>query len=169
MGLNVREGKPSQPSSYMTDPSYEHLLCDVVHKIKNGLGGIGGFAGLLDRDIEADDKRKRLVRRIQEGVLKVNDIVVSLMILVRNVRPMWERIPIRTMINDVWDNYWFEAGSDGEDKPSVLDKESGCSHVITDPQLFQYLIYHSLRFIDLAGGRIDTIRWQDENDDKDIL
>jgi hypothetical protein len=161
MEQRIHELKQGRSPFFMTDPCYEQLLCDVVHKIKNGLGGIGGFAGLLDRDIDADDKRKRLVRRIQEGVLKVNDVVVALMILVRNTRPMCEQVPIRPMVKDVWENYWFEAGCDEDERGSTLEMDSEQSHVDTDPQLFQVLIYHTLRFIHLAGGKIDAIQWRD--------
>lgn len=150
-----------QPASVIPDPSYEHLLCDVVHKIKNGLGGIGGFAGLLDRDIDADDKRKRLVRRIQEGVIKVNDIVVALMILVRNTKPVPERMPVRPMIKDVWINYQYEIGRDEKTDSNGFDLKSGVTHIVTDPQLFQHLIYHTFRFIDLVGGNIESVRWME--------
>ena len=32
----------------------DKLIVDVVHKMKNNLGGITGFAALLERDLGAD-------------------------------------------------------------------------------------------------------------------
>ena len=51
----------------------------VVHEVKNPLGGIQGFAELLDRDLEERDPRKRLVQKIMEGVETLNRIVKSLL------------------------------------------------------------------------------------------
>ena len=61
----------------------DKFLSDVVHKIKNNLGGIGGFASLLERDFERSDPRKRLLQRIIDGVHRLNDFVIHLMTLVQ--------------------------------------------------------------------------------------
>jgi len=44
------------------------MAATVAHEIRNPLGGIGGFAKLLQRDIPEDDPRRRLSERIIEGV-----------------------------------------------------------------------------------------------------
>jgi signal transduction histidine kinase len=51
----------------------------VVHELKNPLGGIRGFAELLDRDLEEGDPRKRSVRKIMQGVDTMDRIVKSLL------------------------------------------------------------------------------------------
>ncbi len=51
----------------------------VIHELKNPLGGIRGFAELLDRDLEKGDPRKRSVRKIMEGVETLDGIVKSLL------------------------------------------------------------------------------------------
>ncbi len=55
------------------------MAATVAHEIRNPLGGIGGFAGLLARDIPENDPRHRLVDRIQEGVGSLNRIVTNLL------------------------------------------------------------------------------------------
>ena len=73
--LRVMEESTLQPSVN------QKLFADAVHSIKNSLGGIAGFAALLDRDLDSEDPKKRLTQRIQDGVMRVNDMVVSLMLL----------------------------------------------------------------------------------------
>jgi nitrogen-specific signal transduction histidine kinase len=62
------------------DEHMHRLLTEVIHKIKNSLGGIGGFAALLERDLGPDDPRTNLAQRIQNGVVRMNDFVVDLML-----------------------------------------------------------------------------------------
>ena len=55
------------------------LAGEVAHEIRNPLGGIASFANLLERDLETDDPSRRLVRKITEGVARLNRIVSSLL------------------------------------------------------------------------------------------
>lgn len=41
------------------------MAATVAHEIRNPLGGIAGFAGLLERDLSVDDPRRRWVKRIR--------------------------------------------------------------------------------------------------------
>jgi len=51
----------------------------VAHEVKNPLGGIRGFAELLERDLEEVDPRKKWVKKIMEGVDTLDRIVKSLL------------------------------------------------------------------------------------------
>ena len=62
------------------------MAATVAHEIRNPLGGIGGFAGLLERDLDLDDPRRRLVKRIIEGVSGLNRIVTNLLNYTRPVQ-----------------------------------------------------------------------------------
>ena len=68
------------------------MAATVAHEIRNPLGGIAGFATLLERDLAADDPRRRLARKITEGVARLNRIVTSLLSYTRpltlNSRPV---------------------------------------------------------------------------------
>ena len=55
------------------------MAATVAHEIRNPLGGIASFANLLERDLETDDPSRRLVRKITEGVARLNRIVSSLL------------------------------------------------------------------------------------------
>jgi len=140
----------------------EQLLADVIHKIKNGLGGIGGFAALLDRDLPDDDPGKRLVQRIQDGVIKVNDYVISLMTLARAPDPCYEKVQLSSFIKSVW----LEAQ---QDDPSGRSQDQLPPHfsdekfqLKTDPIRLHHFILHLIRFLRWFAERIETIKLQRE-------
>ncbi len=51
----------------------------MAHKIRNPLGGIVGFSGLLGIELDGNERGSRLVGKITEGVDKLNRIVTSLL------------------------------------------------------------------------------------------
>ena len=68
------------------------MAATVAHEIRNPLGGIAGFAALLERGLEVEDSRRRLAQKITEGVARLNRIVSSLLTYTRplklNVHPV---------------------------------------------------------------------------------
>lgn len=54
------------------------MAATMAHKIRNPLGGIAGFAGLLEFEMAENARGKRLVGKVTEGVEKLNRIVTSL-------------------------------------------------------------------------------------------
>ena len=61
------------------------MAATVAHEIRNPLGGIRGFAALLERDIEPDDDRYRLVNKILVGTGKLDKVVNELLEYTRPV------------------------------------------------------------------------------------
>ena len=59
------------------------MAATVAHEIRNPLGGMAGFAALLERDLEEGDPRRRLVGKISEGITRLNRIVSSLLAYTR--------------------------------------------------------------------------------------
>lgn len=144
----------------------EQLLADVVHKIKNSLGGIGGFATLLDRDLENGDPRKRLAQRIQDGVNHVNDIVVSLMTLVRATAPRHEKVKLNSLIREVCYEYWCN-DPDRCENIAIKDLSSnGDMELYADTVLIQKMIFHAIHFLDAVGFFIDSIQMNKVDDNE---
>lgn len=81
-----------QASRVSTLTALGEMAATVAHEIRNPLGGIGGFAGLLERDLDVNDPRRRLVKRIMEGVASLNRMVTNLLNYTRplqlNLRPV---------------------------------------------------------------------------------
>lgn len=69
----------SQVRQMHTLAALGEMAATVAHEIRNPLGGIASFANLLERDLDADDPNRRLVRKITEGVARLNRIVSSLL------------------------------------------------------------------------------------------
>ncbi len=55
------------------------LAAVVAHEIRNPLGGIKGFASLLERDLESTPESLVLVKRIKEGIESLEGIVNDLL------------------------------------------------------------------------------------------
>lgn len=134
----------------------ERLLADVVHKIKNSLGGIGGFATLLERDLEPNDPKMRLTKRIQDGVTGVNDLVIDLMTLVRNDKPEKEKVRLMHVLKSVWRNFSEEKN---REKEHVIQSEDPRDkmEMTADPQMMKKMIHHAVQFTEALGSRMESI------------
>jgi len=134
----------------------ENLLADVVHKIKNGLGGIGGFATLLERDLEADDPRKRLAIRIQDGVQKVNEVVVSLMTLVRMPKPQFKEVNLATILrSDIFRNQY---GCTEIEMPFHSELAKGELRIQADEDMIEKMLMHVVQFTQFYGNGVQAIQ-----------
>jgi len=55
------------------------MAASVAHEIRNPLGGIEGFASLLERDLAGDESKRAMARNIVDGAKILNRIVSSLL------------------------------------------------------------------------------------------
>ena len=55
------------------------MAATIAHEVRNPLSGIGGFAALLEKDLEKDDPRHKLATKIIRGVNSLNDTVTTLL------------------------------------------------------------------------------------------
>lgn len=63
------------------------MTATVAHEIRNPLGGIRGFATLLQRDLQEDDPRSRLVQKILTGTTNLERVVNELLEFTRPITP----------------------------------------------------------------------------------
>ena len=59
------------------------MAATVAHEIRNPLGGIGGYAGLLAKSIPPEDPRRKYVDKIIGGISSLNKIVSNLLAYTR--------------------------------------------------------------------------------------
>jgi PAS domain S-box-containing protein len=76
------------------------MAATVAHEVKNPLGGIRGFADLLDRDLEESDPRKKSVEKIMEGVETLDRIVVSLLNYTKAIRLDFHQVEFISFIDE---------------------------------------------------------------------
>jgi signal transduction histidine kinase len=74
------------------------MAATVAHEIRNPLGGIRGFATLLQRDVEASDPRARLVEKILAGVKSLEEVVNELLEYTRPVHLDRKRIACAELV-----------------------------------------------------------------------
>ena len=136
----------------------DKFLSDVVHKIKNNLGGISGFASLLERDLRPNDPRKKLLHRIIDGVHHLNEFVIHLMSLVQEVEPSFEKVRIKPLLKEVCQSIFEKEKNGNEFSTIVTDFPSETIELSADPHLIREFFFHILHFVQLVGGKMDTIK-----------
>lgn len=141
----------------------EVFLAEIVHKAKNSLGGINGFATLLKRDLDPDDPKRRLAQRVEDGVLKLNEFIESFMTLVRIVDPKQEDIQLNRLVKDVLTNYYSEQQQlfDNLDVGSSFFGEK--VNIVGDTTLLRHLFLHIVRTVYLMNGKIESVRIASED------
>jgi len=117
----------------------------VAHEIRNPLG-IGGFARLLERDIEQGDPRRPLVGRIIEGVGSLNRIVSNLLVYTRPMETRHRMVDVGAWLGEMADWARLEAPSHEIDPIDVrVEVDSGAESGRFDPERLQQVMLNLLR------------------------
>lgn len=120
------------------------MAATVAHEIRNPLGGIGGYAGLLARGIPSDDPRRKLVDKIIQGVSSLNKIVSNLLFYTRKTSLQKVRLNLVDWLEEVLIHAEVEIEKEG--KPIVLQREFSHSLIQAsiDPERFQQVVLNLL-------------------------
>lgn len=78
----------------------EQMAVTVAHGIRNPLASIELLATILAEEAQADVRRSRLARGIQEGVASVNIILTNLLTFTRPVKPCLESLDLTAVIDE---------------------------------------------------------------------
>ncbi len=143
----------------------EKLFPDVVHKIKNSLGGIGGFATLLEKDLGSGDPRIRLVKRIQTGVVKLNELIINLTTLISPSKPIFKKVQLQSIISSAWKNLFQKDDAFGSLMTVHPDLKNGAIELYADPYLMDKLFFHAFRFTQLMDSKIERIDVTPQSED----
>jgi len=132
------------------------LITDVVHKIKNGLGGIAGFAGLLERDLTPNDPKYRIVQRIYNGVISVNETVVALMNLSIVPEISLETVRLTALVKEIWANELQVENGSSDTKIKTMISGENCQ-IRGDRFVLQKIIFSAFKVINYTGNIITKI------------
>jgi PAS domain S-box-containing protein len=75
------------------------MAATVAHEIRNPLGGIRGFAALLERDLEEEDPKYRLIQKILTGVKSLERVVNELLEYTRPIQLTRKQVPLNEIID----------------------------------------------------------------------
>jgi signal transduction histidine kinase len=89
------------------------LAAVVAHEIRNPLGGMKGFATLLERDLSDNEKSLAIVQRIHDGIRNLERIVSDLLEAGRDTRLRLEHTDLLLEIERVVDLMGMAAKGEG--------------------------------------------------------
>jgi len=137
------------------------MSANVAHEIRNPLGSIGGFAALLERDLDEDDPRRNLVKKIIEGVASLDKIVTNLLIYTRPIKADLRPTNLVEYVNEVL--AYLEVEIENQTLPIRIKREFPSRPVNSriDPSLMQQVllnIFHNAVHAMKENGGCLTIR-----------
>jgi len=84
------------------------MAATVAHEVRNPLSGIGGFAALLERDINDNDPKKKLVKKISRGVESLNNTVETLLNYTRYEEVNASKVDYQEFLNATIDQFTID-------------------------------------------------------------
>jgi PAS domain S-box-containing protein len=136
------------------------MASSFAHQVRSPLGGIAGFASLLDRDLPEGDYRRRYIQKLLEGVSHLNRIITSLATYVTPIKPRFQAVPLRTFLTEVLDSFeknW--AGPEKEIRVSFQPAPGPEVELLLDPELLNDVLQRILQNAGEAmprGGEISV-------------
>jgi len=121
------------------------MAASVAHEIRNPLSGIGGFAGLLDRQIPEEDARKKLVSPIITGVNRLNSIVTNLLTYTRPQKLKPTKRNIHKLLDEVIDFFRMSVSINSDEFEIIKSYYNEDVNIYIDTQLFQQILLNMLK------------------------
>ena len=134
-------------------PEFEQLIRDVIHKVKNNLGGISGFATLPSRDLGENSPHQRLLNQIQTSISRLDTLIVDLMVLIRRPKLNPEDFSAKPLLNDLVAQF---SERNKQKCRMDYDPESINEKMIihTDSFIFERIVMYLLNFIEHLNANL---------------
>ena len=117
------------------------MSATVAHEIRNPLGAMGMWAELLERDLQPGDTRSQTLKKIIEGLSRLNKIVSNLLVYTRPTKAEFRKVRLEDILSEVVDFIEIEIGRLGY--AITVAKEwdrQRCTHVLADPEKLEQVI-----------------------------
>ncbi len=142
------------------------MAATVAHEIRNPLGAIGGFAGLLERDLSPEDSRRDLVNKIVQAVSSLNKIVSNLLVFSRPMELQLREIDMIEWMEEILRYAELEATRLEKKIEIKRNFEKIGQDVPFDPEKFQQVIlnltFNAIQSIDEEGRLTISIHKENE-------
>ena len=118
------------------------MAANVAHEVRNPLGAIGGYLELLERDMEEADPKRQLVRKMAEGLARLDRIVTNLLTYTRPLTPDLREADLREVAEEAL--RFFQLGCDEKVSKKVRFslEFSGTVRAYVDTELFQQVLFN---------------------------
>ncbi|MCB9655599.1 MAG: HAMP domain-containing histidine kinase [Deltaproteobacteria bacterium] len=83
------------------DEEMQMMVAGIAHEVRNPLGGIELFGGLLKDDLDDEDPRKGHVLKILRELGVLSRVVNDFLSFARSRKPELKRVPLRELVEDV--------------------------------------------------------------------
>ncbi|MDR3012105.1 MAG: hypothetical protein LBU70_02705 [Chitinispirillales bacterium] len=97
------ESKNIELQQAKTMAALGEMSATVAHEIRNPLGAMGVWAGLLERDIDPQDPRRKTLGKITEGLAKLNKIVSNLLVYTRPLSTEFRKVRLDALLEEIAD------------------------------------------------------------------
>ena len=136
------------------------MAATVAHEVRNPLGGIAGFAAILEKDLKEDDPRRKWVKKIAEGVEILNRIVISLLDYTKVVKFTPNKVDFIRFLDDTLNFFQMDLSSQKKDIQILKTYPKQKFECLIDVQQFRQVILNLLRNSAQAlpeGGKIEVL------------
>jgi len=139
--LAKREALERQLQQASAMAALGEMSATVAHEIRNPLGAMGIWAGLLERDLEPQDPRRKTLGKITDGLAKLNKIVTNLLVYTRPIATDFRKVRLTALLEEIVDFTEIEIGRLGRD--IVVEKNFDGSNgleVMADPEKLNQVV-----------------------------
>ncbi|CAM2066075.1 PAS domain-containing protein [Sulfidibacter corallicola] len=132
------------------------MAAELAHEIRNPLGSIKLFSGLLESDLEAMPDQAKLAYQISHGVTVLENIVSNILAYSANVTPKLESIDLAVLIDESLS--LFELERDRKEIQLEVTPPQKPARIMGDPHLLKQVVLNLCNNAIKAmkkGGRLE--------------
>jgi signal transduction histidine kinase len=153
----------------LNEEEWCRFLSEIAHKMKNKLGGIHGFSSLLEKDLEEEDPRRRLIMKAQEGILQLNALLILYMKIFTVVESQPEELDLVPLLSDAVSRFNGRAIPGVPSRAPVPAAPDRPVLASSDRDLLMEWMIQALTFVTGVSEKIETIQLERLGDERILI
>jgi signal transduction histidine kinase len=101
--LARREALEREVRQAKTMAALGEMSATVAHEIRNPLGAMGMWAGLLEREMDPQDPKRKTLGKITDGLARLNKIVTNLLVYTRPMLAEFKTVRLDALLDEAVD------------------------------------------------------------------